>query len=355
MRRDFTVNLTNMRLSKRLTITFGLFIALTVSAAIGGRWLLSYINDYTDHALDQSKRVGCSEEVRLHLANIYKDMLLITASKNASDQRQYLSDLEHERDAYKSLISDLGAKAETAEEKAALAQIDAALAVAREVDDRAVMWAMNGKEAEAEKLLVGEVNDKLQNAHNLAAHLADWQKKQSLEASQRVDQIDTMSRYGLVLMVLIAVGAIVFFGVAITWSISKPILAGVKALERISKGDVTQDVAEDLQERKDEVGDLARAMQTMTVSLRNLLRSISGGVQTVASSATQLSAASNQTALSEKDMSVRSSAVAAAAEESCASTASVAESMEQASNNLTSVGRRYRRNECNRRRHCGQL
>jgi methyl-accepting chemotaxis protein len=105
----------------------------------------------------------------------------------------------------------------------------------------------------------------------------------------------------------------------------------------IADGDLHADVSEELLTRKDEVGGLAYAMQTMTETLRRLLGGISGGVQTLATSATELSAVSAQTASGVSSMSEKANGVAAAAEEASASTMSVASGMEQSSVSLTSV------------------
>jgi methyl-accepting chemotaxis protein len=73
-------------------------------------------------------------------------------------------------------------------------------------------------------------------------------------------------------------------------------------------------------QQKDEIGDLGRAMQAMSESLRKLMRDISGGVQTLASSSTELSAVAGQTTSSVKELSSKANTVAAAAEESSSNT-----------------------------------
>jgi methyl-accepting chemotaxis protein len=105
----------------------------------------------------------------------------------------------------------------------------------------------------------------------------------------------------------------------------------------IARGDLVQDVPEELRGRGDELGELARSMQTMSESLRKLLREVTQGVRTLASASTELSSISSETALGVKAMSEKSATVAAAAEESSANSVSVAASMEEATTNLASV------------------
>ena len=101
--------------------------------------------------------------------------------------------------------------------------------------------------------------------------------------------------------------------------------------------DLTRDVPPELCTRKDELGDLSRAMQTMVGSLRGLVSDFSRGVRTIADSSTGLMTVAYETGVGVKNVSDKSVTVAAAAEESSANTVSVAASMEQASTNLASV------------------
>ncbi len=120
-------------------------------------------------------------------------------------------------------------------------------------------------------------------------------------------------------------------------SISAPMNSAVAHLEEIAHGNLTASVSAKFMERTDEFGALARAMETMSGSLRLLLTDISSGVQTLGISATQLSSVSAQTASGVASVSEKATGVAAAAEEASASTMSVASGMEQSSASLSSV------------------
>ena len=131
-------------------------------------------------------------------------------------------------------------------------------------------------------------------------------------------------------------------GLAIAFVFSGKIVAVVGATVEVAKaiaaGELNRaTISEAVRARKDELGELACAMQTMTESLRKLLSGISGGVQTLAASATELTAVSKQTASGVSAMSEKAHAVAAAAEEASANTLSVAAGMEQSSTSLSSV------------------
>ena len=136
------------------------------------------------------------------------------------------------------------------------------------------------------------------------------------------------------LILCIVLGAISLYAAS---TISRPILISVGFLDRISEGDLTQEVPEALRARKDEAGKLCRSMHVMSGGLRKLLREVSSGVRTLASSSAELSAVSDRSAANVKGVSEKSSGVAAAAEAMSTNSASVAAGMEQAATNLTTV------------------
>jgi len=79
-------------------------------------------------------------------------------------------------------------------------------------------------------------------------------------------------------------------------SISKPIILAVKHLEKIAALDITQDVPKKFMSKKDEIGALARGMQTITDSLRGIIREISDASQQVSAASEELTATSHQSA-----------------------------------------------------------
>jgi methyl-accepting chemotaxis protein len=135
-------------------------------------------------------------------------------------------------------------------------------------------------------------------------------------------------------LAVIAAGILVYLTVRM---IGRPLNALTACTAEIAKGDLTQDVPAHLRQRRDEIGGLAGAMQSMTQNLRIILRDLSGGVRTLASSSNGLTTTSKDMHNGAKSTSDMAHTVAAAAEEMSANTASVAAGMEQTTTNLASV------------------
>ncbi|NVL27548.1 methyl-accepting chemotaxis protein [Pseudomonas syringae pv. actinidiae] len=113
-----------------------------------------------------------------------------------------------------------------------------------------------------------------------------------------------------------------------TRQITVPLQQTLLAAARIAQGDLSRDMTV---ERRDEMGQLQRSMQTMTVSLRELIGGISDGVTQIASAAEQLSAVTEQTCSGVNSQKDETDLVATAMNEMAATVQEVARSAQEAS------------------------
>jgi methyl-accepting chemotaxis protein len=245
--------------------------------------------------------------------------------------------MEALRAAYKKTFDELKARTDSDTTRQMLAKIEEAVSSAKDANNRVLELGLAGKETEAVAILALEGRTGYKKIDAAIDELVATQEKALKDATEAAGLLIVRVRVAIGIAAGLSVLLAIIFGVIITRSISQPIAVGVRLLERISQGDLTQDVPEALRARKDEAGDLARALATVTGSLRRLLREITGGVHTLASSSTELSMISNQSSAGVKAMSDKAATVAAAAEEMSANSVSVAAGMEQATTNLTTV------------------
>jgi methyl-accepting chemotaxis protein len=331
------INLANMKVGKRMGLGFGTCLVLTVGIAVMAWWGLAALKQASDQAQKESGMALLANSTALDVANIY---LEIWHQAAANDQGQRLADkasVEKLREAYKKKMQDLQANTVTATGKQLLQKIADAITDAREVNQRVTDFAMQGESKEAVALFATVGRQKVAAINETIKVYLDFREQRANETKQAAEKLQSRVQWLLAILSMVVIGLTVLFAIVISRSVAKPIMAGVGIVQRISQGDVSQDVPEAMRARKDELGELAVAMQVMTESLRRLLGGISGGVQTLASSATELSAVSKQTASGVTSMSEKANAVAAAAEEASANTLSVASGMEQSSTSLSSV------------------
>ncbi|ATE80115.1 methyl-accepting chemotaxis protein [Pseudomonas frederiksbergensis] len=158
--------------------------------------------------------------------------------------------------------------------------------------------------------------------------LFDVSKK--LTTSQTaVRDADTAHAKNLLLMATVLASA---FGLFAAWAITRqiviPLSQTLKVAERVAAGDLSHNL---ISERQDELGQLQRAMQSMTLGLRELIGGISDGVTQIASAAEELSAVTEQTSAGVNSQKVETDQVATAMHEMTATVQEVARNAEEAS------------------------
>lgn len=123
-------------------------------------------------------------------------------------------------------------------------------------------------------------------------------------------------------------------GLVITRSITIPIQKGVDFAEKVSQGDMSQQL---VVERNDEIGILIKSLNHISTNLGGIFKEIIMGVQTLSSSATQLNGIASSMSLESEQTSGKAHNVAAAAEELSFNVNSVAAAMEQTTINMNMV------------------
>ncbi|SFS29338.1 methyl-accepting chemotaxis protein [Pseudomonas sp. NFACC42-2] len=156
------------------------------------------------------------------------------------------------------------------------------------------------------------------------------ERSKKLTLSQTVVR-DTDAAQAKSLLLLATVLALVF-GLVAAWAITRqiilPLNQTLQVAERVASGDLSHNLTS---LRQDELGQLQRAMQSMTVGLRELIGGISEGVTQIASAAEQLSAVTEQTNAGVNSQKVETDQVATAMNEMAATVQEVARNAEEAS------------------------
>ncbi|MDD2463866.1 MAG: methyl-accepting chemotaxis protein [Desulfobulbus sp.] len=141
-------------------------------------------------------------------------------------------------------------------------------------------------------------------------------------ATETVDALTTASTVMIVGLILaVIIGCLIAF--FITRAITKPIFMGVKFAETVADGDLTRTL--DINQ-KDEIGQLASALNVMVDKLKEVVSSVQSASDNVASGSQELSASS-------EEMSQGATEQAAAAEEASSSMEQMAANIRQNADN----------------------
>ncbi|SCG83979.1 methyl-accepting chemotaxis protein [Proteiniborus sp. DW1] len=86
-------------------------------------------------------------------------------------------------------------------------------------------------------------------------------------------------------------------------SITKPLIWAVKGTERIANLDISQDIPEAYLKKKDEIGVLAKAIQSLTHSLKEIISEINHSSEQVYAASKELTTATQQSAIAAEEVS----------------------------------------------------
>jgi len=162
----------------------------------------------------------------------------------------------------------------------------------------------------------------------------DLKIKATKEMSEESDEIASEAVKMALTAIPIATVLAIFLGVFLTFSITRPLNTVVRTLSDMEKGDMT--VRAHL-ERGDELGKLAKALDSLAAKLQNIFRGLRQNSETLASSAEELSSVGRQVAsVSEENVSI-STTVASSAEEAATNINAMASGAEEASVNANDV------------------
>jgi methyl-accepting chemotaxis protein len=147
----------------------------------------------------------------------------------------------------------------------------------------------------------------------------------------------SQSRQAYVILVIsIIIASLIVIAVAwfISHKIAKPIVKGVSFAQNLASGDLRQSL--DIQS-KDEVGQLAKALNHMAESLREMFGRIHNSAAALSGSSTLLKTTSEQMTSGAKETTNQSSVVAAAAEQLSTNMQNMAAATEQMTTNVKTV------------------
>lgn len=171
----------------------------------------------------------------------------------------------------------------------------------------------------------------LETQLNKVAHIAQTVIKQADEEAQATKDMAvkiTLAATVSGIIVAIVLGFI-FSGI-----VTKPMVKAAKFTQLVSDGDLT--ITLDISQ-KDEIGTMAKAMNSMVSGLAVVFRAIANGVETLNETSFHLSDVSHELKNRAQELSDKSNAVSRNAEEMNRYIASIAASYEESSSNLDTV------------------
>jgi methyl-accepting chemotaxis protein len=136
---------------------------------------------------------------------------------------------------------------------------------------------------------------------------------------------------------IILIASVIFsicIGIFLTFSITGPLKKVVNALSKIESGDMTARVG---LERKDELGTVSKALDSLSSKLQTIFKNLHVSSDTLAGSAEELSNISRQLASGAEEASAKTMSVSSAIEEVSVNVKSIASTAEESAANVMDV------------------
>lgn len=327
------MSISNVRIGRKIAFVLGGTVIVLVGLSALSLWGLRINQRLTEDTIDRLAKSELATSIASDQANISIAIGKMVIAKDASEAllKEEL-DNRKDRDAAVKEFEEGANGSESVKYAAEMAGITAK----RTSANAAIIAHLRaGRYAEAAR----EYNLPLGKLSLRAKAKEASQLQQLLVAENEKRRKET---YGAIRMALVggclcaATGALIG-GAILTRGIVKPIEATLIHLDRIAQGDLSKDASADFQTRGDEIGALARALQTTTGALRKMISEISNGIQVLSSSSVELTASSTEMTSESHQASDKANSVAIAAEEMSSNIASVAAGMEQTTTNLAHV------------------
>lgn len=326
--------LSNLRIAKKLALVLGAIVLLMTCLASLALWGTRTIQNNGAELVRRLKQARQASDIASDTSTAGQTVAKMVLAAKATPED--LDEIEALRAHRKEALGQFQAHANTPGAIADGKDMEDVMQSIAAAGQRVIDAAKKGRGMQAVMLFPG-YSQGVKAVYKKAKEVADRQEAQAAEL-----ELENQATASTIWLWLIAgslagiVGAL-FGGLLLGRSIATPLAEAVVQLDEIAQGDLSQDISAQSQARGDEIGVLARAMETMTVSLRKMVQDFSGGIQVLSASSTALIESSDQMTVASRNATEKASSVSAAAEQMSSNAVSVAAGMEQTTTNLGHV------------------
>jgi methyl-accepting chemotaxis protein len=329
------MKLANIKIGQKIGLLIGASVLQLVCLVAVAFWAVQTLN----HGLGAATEEGRKGALALNISSQVNAIGVIVTNgllTNRFDDR-IMSRIQAVRKEYLGYLEVLSALSDSGEGNRRRQILEETVRQWREGNNRLIQADKAGKQAEARTIYREQVVPEIDELHTNLGDYLKYRDERLQSVDEQLAASVSRSKTLLIAFGLIWLAVSVTLGLVFSRSITVPLSQAVTFMENAAGGDLTRDVHPQNMVRKDEIGALAKAVQSMTTGLRAVLKDVTDGIYVLSSSSTELSANSGQMSAGGQRTAEKTHSVAAAAEEMTANVMSVSAGMEQTTTNLTSV------------------
>ncbi|MDP4144761.1 MAG: methyl-accepting chemotaxis protein [Bacillota bacterium] len=141
-------------------------------------------------------------------------------------------------------------------------------------DSEFIPAIQSGDKAKAESLAYGSMAEAYQHHRECIDKVVTLVNESNTNIEKQASGSINKTTIILVSVAVIVCIVVILFSIIVSRTITTPILSAVKNLKCIAEGDFSMEVPKALTNRKDEIGDIIRAIGTMQTSLKDLISNV---------------------------------------------------------------------------------
>lgn len=281
----------NLKTLWKLTLGFAVVCAIMAIVGYEGVSKMSQINEMLNKMYEKDLQ-GLShvKEANFQLMGVGRAVRNVVLADDPEEMKKYVAGTEEFVERCKAEVKATAETLVTSEGKAILANIEGLLDKYLAEIQKALKLATSDKDKEAIQVLkeARPISDEL---NKKMAELAQMKERLAKDAYHESDDVYAASRNLVICMIIGGVVLSLAIGIFTARILARSLARAVKVLETMAKGDFTcrLDV-----NTKDEVGQMARAMNAAIDSIRSALQETRVVADGLASAAQQLSAAAEE-------------------------------------------------------------
>lgn len=309
------ITMRNLRIGKRLLAGFGimcaLLVGLTLAAWFGVDRVLVTMGDAQSLGDKVSSAVVMADALHKFYTTQGADMLCVNNAEHDANKAK----MEKYRKLAGERLEELKQAAKTDQDRQRYAGLEEALSKIQAENTQAKEMAEDFAGGDALRVYNEQFGPSL-IALEQALDAYTTYLLERLEISRQAAMKATSWLHGILIVAcLIGLALASLFGFFITRSITRPLTEGISLLNAIAGGDLSREVPADLRLQKDEIGDLAKALSTMSLTLREIMDRIGQEAQKLSQASNELSVASQEMASGADELTAQASTTAAATEQ----------------------------------------
>ena len=266
--------LNNMNVRKKITIISAFLLLVTILVALMGYYnadrnskMMNQMYEYNLKTMDLA--ADLRTQTRANSANLYALLLSMSDEEEATT----LEDIEKRKGNVKEDIEAIRALLRTEEETTMLAEIEAKLVDWQSVLDQVIMLNSENKQNEAEQYYHDNLSS-LEEYQTAVRNLTEYNREAAEKMNVESQESSRTNILVMVTLVIIMVIISVIISFIISSNISKGLKQAVNILDTVAKGDLSVLLNDQQLKRRDEIGKLLVAVNSMQISMKDLIERV---------------------------------------------------------------------------------